>query len=71
MIAEELGLSASLVSHHLRLLRAARMLRGERRGKQVFYSMADACVRDVLKIMIDHLFIHEHGGSEVPHEGDE
>ena len=71
MIAEELGLSASLVSHHLRLLRAARMLRGERRGKQVFYSMADACVRNVLKIMIDHLFSHEHGGSEEPHEGDE
>ena len=70
-IADELGLSASLVSHHLRLLRAARMLRAERRGKQVFYSMADACVRDVLRIMIDHLFIHEHGGSEEPHEGED
>ena len=70
-IAEELGLSASLVSHHLRLLRAARMLRAERRGKQVFYSMADACVRDVLKIMIDHLFVHEHDGSDEPHEGED
>ncbi len=70
-IADELGLSASLVSHHLRLLRAARMLRAERRGKQVFYSMADDCVRDVLKIMINHLFIHEHGGSDEPHEGEE
>ena len=70
-IANELGLSASLVSHHLRLLRAARMLRAERRGKQVFYSMADACVHDVLKIMIDHLFIHEHGGSDEPHEGED
>ena len=69
-IAEELELSASLVSHHLRLLRAARMLRAERRGKQVFYSMADACVHDVLKIMIDHLFIHDHGGPEDPHEGE-
>ena len=70
-IAEELGISVSLVSHHLRLLRAARMLRAERRGKQVFYSMADACVRDVLKIMINHLFIHEHGGPEEPHEGED
>ena len=70
-IADELGLSASLVSHHHRLLRAARMLRAERRGKQVFYSMADDCVRDVLKIMINHLFIHEHGGSDEPHEGEE
>ena len=59
-IAEKLGVSASLVSHHLRLLRSARMLRSERRGKQVFYAMEDACVRDVLKIMINHLFIHDH-----------
>jgi len=67
-IANELALSASLVSHHLRLLRAARMVRAERRGKQVFYTLADDCVRDVLKIMIDHLFAHEHGGQ--PAEGD-
>ena len=58
-IADKLGLSASLTSHHLRLLRAARILRAERRGKQVFYSMADACVEDVLKIMINHV-LHEH-----------
>ena len=70
-IADELGLSASLVSHHLRLLRGARMVRGERRGKQVLYSMADACVRDVLRIMINHLFVHEHGGSDESHEGED
>ena len=70
-IADELGLSASLVSHHLRLLRAARMLRAERRGKRVLYSMADECVRDVLKIMINHLFIHEQGGSDGLQEGED
>lgn len=66
-IAEALGVSPSLVSHHLRLLRAARMLRPDRRGKQVFYTLDDACVRSVLKIMIDHLFVHDHtreGGTE-------
>lgn len=40
-IAESLGLSASLVSHHLRLLRAARIVRAARQGKQVFYVAAD------------------------------
>ncbi len=70
-IANRLGLSASLVSHHLRLLRAARMLRAERQGKQVFYSMDDACVHDVLNIMINHLFVHEHGCLDQPHEGDD
>ena len=69
-IAEKLGLSASLVSHHLRLLRAARMLRAERRGKQVFYSLADACVRDVLNTMIEHLFVHEHANPDAFDEGD-
>ena len=34
-MAAQLGLSPSLVSHHLRLLRAARLLGAERRGKQV------------------------------------
>ncbi len=60
-IANRIGSSASLTSHHLRLLRSARILRSERRGKQVFYTMADACVHSVLTIMIDHLFTHRHG----------
>lgn len=54
-MAERLGLSPSLVSHHLRLLRGARLLRAERRGKQVFYCAADAHVRGVLKDMAEHL----------------
>lgn len=62
-IAEQLGCSASLTSHHLRLLRAARILRAERRGKQVFYLMADKCVHDVLNIMINHV-LHDHGELE-------
>lgn len=69
-IAEELGVSPSLVSHHLRLLRGARMLRAERQGKQVFYSLADDCVRSVLVIMIDHLFSHDHGVVEDQNEGE-
>jgi len=59
-IAERLGTSASLTSHHLRLLRSARILKSERRGKQVFYAMADACVHSVLEIMIEHIFTHQH-----------
>jgi DNA-binding transcriptional ArsR family regulator len=63
-IAEELGLSAALASHHLRLLRAARILKGDRRGKQVLYSMDDACVESVLNVMSNHLFGCDHGGSQ-------
>ena len=54
-LAEALGLSPSLVSHHLRLLRAARVLRGRRQGKQVFYSAADDHIRRVIEDMIAHV----------------
>ncbi|MEK7244754.1 MAG: metalloregulator ArsR/SmtB family transcription factor [Pseudomonadota bacterium] len=54
-IAERVELSASLVSHHLRLLRAARLLRAERRGKQVFYQAADAHVSCVVADMVAHV----------------
>lgn len=60
-ITSRLGLSQSLVSHHLRLLRAARLLKARRRGKQVFYNIPDSHVRDMLTNMIEHLAEpHEH-----------
>lgn len=54
-IAGRVGLSASLVSHHLRLLRAARLLRATRRGKQVFYVAADAHISCVVADMVAHV----------------
>lgn len=54
-IAVGLQLSNSLVSHHLRLLRAARIVKAERHGKQVFYSAADAHITGVLANMLDHI----------------
>ncbi|WP_429409171.1 ArsR/SmtB family transcription factor [Paraburkholderia sp. GAS82] len=54
-IAESLGLSQSLVSHHLRLLRAARIVRAERQGKQVFYLAADRHISGMLAGMLEHV----------------
>lgn len=54
-IAEKLDLSQSLVSHHLRLLRAARIVRSERRGKQVFYVAADEHIQCVIEDMVAHI----------------
>jgi DNA-binding transcriptional ArsR family regulator len=54
-LAARTGLSLSLVSHHLRLLRAARVLSAARRGKQVFYSAADNHVRRVINDMAAHV----------------
>ena len=54
-IAAALQLSSSLVSHHLRLLRAARIVKSERQGKQVFYTTADAHITGVLAEMLEHI----------------
>jgi ArsR family transcriptional regulator, lead/cadmium/zinc/bismuth-responsive transcriptional repressor len=54
-IAARLGLKQSLVSHHLRLLRAARLLRADKQGKQVFYRIPDCHVREMLTNMIEHV----------------
>lgn len=54
-------LSQSLVSHHLRLLRAARLLKAGQRGRQVYYSIPDCHVRKMLTNMIEHITEpHEH-----------
>ncbi len=54
-IAAQLDLSQSLVSHHLRLLRAARVLKAKRRGKQMFYSACDAHIECVITDMMAHI----------------
>ena len=53
-LAADIDISMSLASHHLRLLRSARLLRAERRGKQVFYVAADLHVQRVLRDMATH-----------------
>ncbi len=54
-LAAALDLTSTLVSHHLRLLRAARLVKFERRGKHVLYSTADRHVSDMLQDMIEHI----------------
>lgn len=54
-IAAGLDLSQSLVSHHLRLLRGARLVRGERRSRQIFYALDDSHVSDMLADMATHI----------------
>ena len=69
-IANSLNVSPSLVSHHLRLLRSARIVRSERRGKKIFYTMTDVCVQEVLTTMINHLFVHDHLKTKTENEGE-
>ncbi len=57
-IADRLGLSVSLVSHHLRLLKGARLVKADRQGKQVYYEADDAHVRRMIEDMVSHVAEH-------------
>jgi ArsR family transcriptional regulator len=63
-MAERLGISASLVSHHLRLLRAARLLQADRRGRQVFYVVGDEHIRSMLTDMVAHVSEEDQAEAE-------
>ena len=53
-IAERTGASQPLVSHHLRLLHGARLVRRHKQQRHVLYEAADAHIRDMLHDMIEH-----------------
>ena len=49
------GASQSAVSHQLRLLKQARLVRSRRNGKQVCYTLADDHVKTILGMAKEHL----------------
>lgn len=54
-VAATVEASASSVSHHLRLLRALRLVRARREGRMAFYRLEDDHVRDLLAVALEHL----------------
>ncbi|QGY40673.1 metalloregulator ArsR/SmtB family transcription factor [Pseudodesulfovibrio cashew] len=58
-LAEVLDMSQSAISHQLRLLRAAKLVRYRKEGKNVFYALDDDHVRNLVTQGLEH--IHEEG----------
>ncbi len=54
-ITDATGSSQSAVSHQLRLLKQARLVRSRRNGKQVCYTLADEHVKTILGMAREHL----------------
>lgn len=54
-IASVLNMTISGVSHQLRLLRAAGLVRFVREGKNIYYALDDKHVEDMLNIAEEHL----------------
>ena len=55
LTAEVLGMTQSAVSHQLRVLKQARLIKARRDGKTVFYSLADDHVATLLRQGMEHV----------------
>ncbi|MDR0897519.1 MAG: metalloregulator ArsR/SmtB family transcription factor [Oscillospiraceae bacterium] len=54
-LAEALGMSPSLISHQLRALRQANLVKSRRAGKVVYYALSDDHVRDIFEKGLEHI----------------
>lgn len=54
-LQERLGVEASLLSHHLRQLKQARLVRVEARGRQRWYRLDDPHVSHVVRDVLVHV----------------
>ena len=54
-IAALLGMTQSAISHQLRALKNARLVKARREGKTVFYSLADDHVKTIIDQGLEHV----------------
>lgn len=54
-LAELLAMTKSAVSHQLKALRGAKLVRAEKRGKNVFYALSDHHVKTLLEMALEHV----------------
>ena len=54
-IAEVLGMSQSSISHQLRVLKSARLVKYRKEGKVVYYSLDDEHVKAIFNAGLEHV----------------
>jgi len=52
-LAEAFDISKASMSHHFNVLKAADLIRGERRGQQIVYSLDTTVLEDVATLLLD------------------
>lgn len=55
-VAEALGMTQSAISHQLRILKQARLVKARRDGKNTFYSLDDDHVKGILEQVLTHIY---------------
>lgn len=53
-LVDAVGINQPLVSQHLRVLRAARLVEGRRRGREIAYCLADEHVAHIVQDAVLH-----------------
>ncbi|MGN0144494.1 MAG: ArsR/SmtB family transcription factor [Clostridium sp.] len=54
-LANVLNMTQSAISHQLKILKQAKLVKARREGKSVFYSLADGHVRTIIAQGIEHI----------------
>jgi DNA-binding transcriptional ArsR family regulator len=54
-ISEKLDMSSSAISHQLRVLRSANLVKTRKDGKEVFYMLSDDHVKKIYKVGLEHV----------------
>ena len=54
-IAYTLGMSKSLISHQLKILKYNNIVKSRKEGKEVYYTLSDNHVKDVFNIGLEHI----------------
>ena len=54
-IADILGMTVSAISHQLRILKNAKLVKNRREGKSLYYSLADNHIRLILDQGMEHI----------------
>ena len=54
-LASALNMNQSAISHQLKILKQAKLVKGRREGKSVIYSLSDQHVRTIIAQGMDHI----------------
>ncbi len=54
-IATELNMSNSAISHSIKALKQSKIIKGERNGKEIYYTLQDTHIQKIIEITKEHI----------------